>query len=234
MLSAKGEAYLQEILSYIRFTFDRKDIRTELESHLTDKSEYYVENGFDSETAEQLSIQDMGDAKEIGIELNKQHNPVIGWIWRITNVITAILMIIFYYVLFTLLSANLHNGLDRIAQKDIEYTIDLKEKVKIDDRVVCITRLIYESNGDMNIYYKTYNARLWGTGWNPSYIGEVTDNFGHKYVTGSGQSRSGIICRGVWTVDQFSEDANSLIITYDLYNRRYKIEIPLKAGDNNE
>ena len=67
--------FLEQVLSYVKFPFDRDEIRLELESHILEKIEYYIEQGYDRETAEQYSIKDMGDAREIGIALNKEHNP---------------------------------------------------------------------------------------------------------------------------------------------------------------
>ncbi len=236
MLSPKSDVFLKEILSYVKFIFDRGDIRTELESHISDKMEYYFELGYTMEEAEQLSIDNMGNAKEIGVELNKQHNPIIGWIWRITNVI-AVLSIIAFGLFFVLFISPFFKGdlVDKFPKSDIVYKINLKEQVKIDDRVIRFTNVIYDKNGDMNIYYKSYYTRLWGLGWSLGYIGEITDNLGNRYKAGSGQgSSSGLIYKGVWTIDHFSDDANALIISYDRYNRKFRVEIPLKEGENHE
>jgi hypothetical protein len=35
-------------------------------------------------------------------------------------------------------------------------------------------------------------------------------------------------------MNDFSSEADTLIIEYDMYNRYYKVEIPLKVGDSNE
>lgn len=235
MLSPKSDIFLKEILSYVKFALDREDIRTELESHISDKTEYYMEQGYDMEKAEQLSINDMGDAKEIGRKLNEQHNPIIGWLWRITNVITILVIIIFCFVFILFFGFFFQSNLiDKIPTSDIDYKIDLKEQVKIDDRVICFTNVIYEKNGDMNIFYETYFAKPWGTGWTLGYLGEITDDQGNKYISGSGQQNGGIITKGIWTINHFPKDADMLIISYDRYNRKFKVEIPLKEGENNE
>jgi hypothetical protein len=235
MLSPKSDIYIKEILSYVKFTFDRADIRAELECHISDKMEYYIEHGYDEEQAEQLSIKDMGNAKEIGVELNKQHNPIIGCLWRITNLLAVLTITIFTLIFMFFMSSFIKGDLvDKFPKSDIVYKIDLNEQVKIDDRVIKFTNVIYDKNGDMNIYYKSYYTRLWGTGWSLGYIGEITDNLGNKYTAGSGQQNGGIICKGVWKVDHFSDVADMLIISYDMYNRKYRVEIPLKEGENND
>lgn len=199
MLSPKSDIFLMEILSYVKFSFDKADIQTELESHISDKLEFYLQQGYGIEEAEQLSIDDMGDAKEIGTELNKQHNPIIGWLWRITNVIAALTTIIFGFIFILFIGSTFLQGnlVDEFPKSDIVYKIDLKEQVKIDDRVIRFTNVIYDKNGSMNIFYETYYTRLWGTGWSLDYIGEITDNMGNKYITASGQQSGGIISKGV-------------------------------------
>ena len=87
------EKFLAEVLNQIKFKYDRYDIRMELESHIQDKTEYYSELGYDMDKAEEMSVNDMGDAKAIGKELNKEHNPFIGWIWRLTNVFLVLFII---------------------------------------------------------------------------------------------------------------------------------------------
>lgn len=230
------EKFLKEVLSQVKFKYDRHDIGTELEAHIQDKIDYYTDIGYDMDKAEELSVNDMGDAKEIGKELNKQHNPFIGWIWRITNVLLVFSVIISIFVtglsvIASLITSNPANGIDK---SNIAYKIDIDEKVKVDDTVIHFTDIIYEKNGDLSIIYNYYDTRLWGTGWSHGTMGEISDNLGNRYVNGSGLSSGGIIERHRRTVDNFSKDADTLIITYDYYNRYYRLEIPLKAGVYNE
>lgn len=230
------EKFLTEVLNQVKFKYDRYDIRMELESHIQDKTEYYTELGYDIDKAEELSVNDMGDAKEIGKELNKQHNPFIGFIWRITNFLLVISVVISIFVtgFFFIASLYASNPAKGIDKSNITYQIDIDEKVKVDDTVFHFTDIIYEKNGDLSIIYKYYDTRLWGTGWSFGTIGEVSDNLGNTYFNGSGQSSGGIVTRSRRTIDSFSKDADTLIITYDYYNRYYKLEIPLKAGAHNE
>lgn len=236
----KKDKFLAEVIYHIKFPFDRDDIKYELECHILEKIDYYTEQGYDKEKAEELSVNDMGDAEVIGIELNKQHNPVIGWLWKITNVMVGVfgLVSIFIIVLPLLISLLITlfagNTINDIPKSNIVYKINVDEKVKIDDRVVHFTYVVYEKNGNMNILYDYYDTRLWGTGWSLGYIGEITDNLGNRYFAGSGGSRGGIRTRSIRTLSNFSEEADTLIINYDEFNRSYRVEIPLKAGDNSE
>lgn len=236
MPSLRKDEFLREVLSYIKFPFDREDIKAELENHIIDKIDDYAEQGYDRETAEQLSISDMGNAEEIGIELNKQHNPFLGWLWKITNVMVLLFAIWNIYVIGAPIVLNLFpsNPLNDIPRSDIVYKIDVDKKVRLDDTVIHFTTIVYEKNGDMNILYESYDTRLWGTGWNIGTIGSITDNLGNAYYTGSVSSSGGIVSKYMNTVKNFSREADMLIISYDNYNRIYKIEIPLQVGVNDE
>lgn len=233
----KGDKFIKEVLSYIKFPFDREDIKKELENHILDKMEYYInDRGIDEITAEELTLRDLGNPKEIGIALNKEHNFILGWIYKITNVLVTIFLIITVFTAGISLISTIFSGnpAKHIAEENILYNIKINEKVKIDDRVIKFKNIIYEKNGDLNIVYENYDTKLLGMGWSYDYIGTIKDNLGNEYFDGSGSSSGGIITKGVRTVSDFSSEADTLIIEYDMYNRYYKVEIPLKAGDSNE
>ncbi len=80
MLSDKADAYIDTVLSFVNYTFDRKKIRLELESHLSEKIAYYQRSGTPEDTAEELAIGEMGDAAETGKALNRLHKPFLGLI----------------------------------------------------------------------------------------------------------------------------------------------------------
>ncbi|WP_366923088.1 permease prefix domain 1-containing protein [Metallumcola ferriviriculae] len=235
MPSSKRDKFLEEVLCYVKFPFDREEIKSELECHLSDKMNYYNEQGYDEEKAEQLAISDMGDAKEIGTELNKQHNSFLGWVWAITTVMMVLFAAWNLYILGGPLVSNLFSSpVNGIPKSDVVYKIDVDKRVKLDDTVINFTDVIYEKNGDMNISYEYYDSKLWGTGWSFGGIGNVTDNLGNEYYEGSSYGRGGIKTKVRRTLENFSKKAGTLIISYDRYNRTYRVEIPLKTGDSNE
>lgn len=236
MPSLKKEKFLKEVLSYVKFSLDREDIKTELESHILEKVDYYIEQGYDKEKAEELSINDMGDAKEIGIELNKQHNPILGWIWYITNVMVGITIIFSVFVIGPLLVEPLFkaNLINNIEKSNIVYKMNIDEKVNVDVTVIHFTNIIYEKNGDLSFFYEYYDTRMWGYGCSIGLIGEITDNLGNIYPYGPSEMQGGIKTKCMQTIKNFSKEADTLIISYDNYNRKYKVEIPLQVGDKNE
>jgi hypothetical protein len=222
-------------MSYIKFPFDKKKIKTELEAHLEDKTDFYMQNGYDLETSEKMAIADMGDSKEIGKALNKQHNPAIGWIWKISNVITIIALVLslYYSVLPLVVSFFKSNDYPEsgIPHENIVYKLNIKKSVQLDDTVINFTNVIYEKNGNLSIVYNYHDKKMHGRGWSFGGIGEVSDNIGKVYFSGSGYSRRRTNVR---TFKDFNKDATSLIITYNYFNRYYRVEIPLKKDEIDE
>lgn len=231
----KTEEFLGDVVSYVRFKFDREEIKLELRDHILDAIDYYKDQGYELKEAEEKALEDMGDAKEIGIGLDRAHNFLLGWIWRISRIGVISLLIINIFIISSLILPSIFStsGVKDIAKEDIVYQIDLDERVEIDNRVIEVTNVIYEKNGDMNIFYKNYEKGLFG-GWSLGNLGLIKDDLGNEYFSGGGYSSGGIITRSRRTIKDFSKDAKMLIIDYDAYNRKYRIEIPLKTGEKYE
>ena len=75
------ERYLNDVVSHVRFAFDRRKIRQELREHMEDLYEDLLSQDIDEEQAAQLTVDYMGDSEELGKELNEAHNPVLGYVW---------------------------------------------------------------------------------------------------------------------------------------------------------
>ncbi|KTE89926.1 permease prefix domain 1-containing protein [Desulfitobacterium hafniense] len=196
MLFPELDDFLRTVLSYVKFSFDKKAIRSELESHLWDRIEDYLEQGYEEEAAVHLAVEGMGEPKEIGIEADEPSKD--------------------------------------IPPTDIVYDLKVDEKVYLDDTVIEFTRVILKKNGELSIIYKYYDTRFWGRGWSLGGIGRISDNLENEYWSGSGSSNGGIVTKGIRTFKDFDKTAEILIISYDHFNRSYRVEIPLKAGDVHE
>ena len=237
MPSPSKADFLREVLSRVKFRRDRAGIKTELECHISDKIDYYVEQGYDSEKAEQLTIGDMGDPTQIGIELNKQHNPLLGWMWQLTNALVTLLLLLDVIIIGPGLLSNVFNRdpMSIIPDSNILYKVDVDETVRLDDEVIHFTGVVYDRDKTLHIFYEHYDTRLWGTGWSFGSIGSISDNLGNTYFEGSlGSSGSGWKSKGDRTVEDFSSEATTLAITYDGYNRKYEVKIALPVGGIHE
>ena len=83
--------FLSIVRKQIRFVFDRDKIENELKQHLEDSIEDLIEEGFSWQDAEEIAVEQMGNPKEVGQLLNKEHNPILGYLWAISRVALCIL-----------------------------------------------------------------------------------------------------------------------------------------------
>lgn len=226
------EAYLREVLSQVKFSYDHEPIYQELTSHLEERVEEYLSQGYEKEEAEEMALENFGNPVEIGKALNKEHSPLLGWVHFLSSTVAAIAMGVLILALFGLTFAMLDSRSGDIPREDILRRIEVDEKVRIDDRIIHFDEVIVEKNGDLSIIYNTLLTKDFGSsGYSFGNIGTILDETGQDYFFSSGQgSFGGIFSRWRRTVHGFPEDAEKLIIEYDYYNRYYKVEIPLKAG----
>jgi hypothetical protein len=154
----------------------------------------------------------------------------------ITNVFIVILVIITGYVVIATTFMSLFGLVDvnDIPKEDIVYEVEVDEKVQIDDRVIHFTKLVYDKEGSINIYYRSYDKRLWGSGWNNNSIGSIYDESGNVYINGGGRASNGIISNCLTSKRNFPEDAKELVIIYDSCNRYFEVRIPLPEGGSYE
>lgn len=69
----KKDDYINSVLS--SFVGRNKEmIKDELESHLEDRIERFVEMGYTSSQAEQMAVEKMGNAEILGAEMTKIHS----------------------------------------------------------------------------------------------------------------------------------------------------------------
>ena len=71
--------YLDKVQEQIRWKRARPVVARELEQHLTDQRDAFLEEGNAPETAERLAVEEMGDPVSIGTELDRVHRPKPQW-----------------------------------------------------------------------------------------------------------------------------------------------------------
>ena len=62
------DEYLNKVVSHVKFKYDRKEIKWELEEHMEDMYDDFISDGMNEEDAKKAVIDCMGDADEIGKE----------------------------------------------------------------------------------------------------------------------------------------------------------------------
>ena len=71
--------FLNTVCEQIKYKPIRNSIAEELENHIEESKENYIQDGLKEKEAEEKAIIQMGDAKEIGKRLNKIHKPKLDW-----------------------------------------------------------------------------------------------------------------------------------------------------------
>lgn len=72
-------------LSYVRFKPDREAIDRELREHMEDHAADLERIGFTAEEAQTRVLAAMGDPAETGRALDREHSPVLGWLWVLSK-----------------------------------------------------------------------------------------------------------------------------------------------------
>ncbi len=71
--------YLKSICEQIEYKPIREEISNEIETHIIDLKQEYINDGIKEEDAEQKAINQMGNAEEIGKKLNQIHRPRVDF-----------------------------------------------------------------------------------------------------------------------------------------------------------
>lgn len=71
--------YMEILLSQIRNDKAKELVGQEIEAHIDDQAEVYMEYGIDADTAEKKAVRSMGDPVETGVSLDRIHKPKMSW-----------------------------------------------------------------------------------------------------------------------------------------------------------
>ena len=95
------KGFLNNVCQEIKYKPIRKGIADELENHIQEIKEEYIETGMNEDEAEEKAVKQMGEAKTIGKELNKVHKPKLDWKLLLITVI-----LICFGILVDMIRAN--------------------------------------------------------------------------------------------------------------------------------
>ena len=229
------ESYIQEVLSFVRFKYDHKSIRMELQEHMEDLYEELKEEGMDEPLAKLMTVEYMGDASEIGQELNKEHHVVLGIVWYIARILVVITFLVtaFTYVLLghsvVMSAVHDYSGYEEYMDSPVVFSVE-GEYESYDDTLILDGLKLHE-NGTLDIRYQVKRnpfARsilvhnyveaivLDETGEN-LHIGPSGHNFRANMVTG---------CKGQ-CVRFVPEEAQTLILNW----AEIELHIDLDSGE---
>lgn len=155
----RWNAYIGEILSFVKFRYDHKAIRRELTEHMEDLYEDLQAEGMDAPIAEQMTMEYMGQADEIGEELNRVHSPILGWVWWISRAFFMVVLLLsitpLIHDLYCVGTAA-HARLSDYPEKEygnLLWSVDAEERAQIDDLTVTIDKIRFYDDGEMQICF---------------------------------------------------------------------------------
>ncbi|MGE6365726.1 FtsW/RodA/SpoVE family cell cycle protein [Bacillus paramycoides] len=88
-MNKKGEHFLKEVTTHIKSKEAKSFVATELDFHLKQAKNTWIERGLSEEVAEDKAVEQMGSPIKLGQELNKLHKPKVDW-FLIILLVTAI------------------------------------------------------------------------------------------------------------------------------------------------
>ncbi|PEJ99655.1 FtsW/RodA/SpoVE family cell cycle protein [Bacillus toyonensis] len=78
-MNKKGEHFLKEVTNHIKSKEAKDLVATELNFHLKQTKNMWMDKGLSEEVAEDKAVEQMGSPIKLGQELNKLHKPKVDW-----------------------------------------------------------------------------------------------------------------------------------------------------------
>ncbi|MES5925464.1 FtsW/RodA/SpoVE family cell cycle protein [Bacillus cereus group sp. MG9] len=78
-MNKKGDRFLSEVTNHIKSKEAKSFVATELDFHLKQAKNTWIEKGLSEEVAENKAVEQMGSPIKLGRELNKLHKPKVDW-----------------------------------------------------------------------------------------------------------------------------------------------------------
>lgn len=95
----KIKQYSMTVCEQIRWKKARSLVAQEIEDHICDQRDIYIEKGFTEDNATDKAVAQMGDAVSIGLELDKTHKPRPQWCMAaLTGILLLIGMLSQYFI----------------------------------------------------------------------------------------------------------------------------------------
>jgi len=180
MPSAEVREFIEKVVKRVHFVPDRYDIQLELAAHIEDSALLIQEqDNLSPEDSEKAALERMGNADEIGIALNRQHNPVLGYMWYFSRIIMVLLCIIVILQSIPMLLVSgwtilFDHPIRDIPKETYVRHVKPNELIKLDSRRIRITDVIQTEDGSLHILYSSYNLSFSGLhGWSSSGIGII-------------------------------------------------------------
>ncbi len=101
MKSTNINIFINSVCDNIKYSYIKDDLRKELYEHIIEEKNSYIEDGIESEEAEQKAIKNMGKPEDISRDFNKIYKRKIDW-----KTLIIFLFLILVNILLILTVAN--------------------------------------------------------------------------------------------------------------------------------
>ncbi len=210
------ERYLNEVVSYVRFPFDRGKIRQEMADHIEDLYEDLCSQEMEEAQAAQLALEWMGDSEEVGKALDREHHPVLGWTWLVLGIVCVLLVLKTVFGIVDTgwgILRGYREELEPASESAVVYTIYPEIEKQLYHDKLMIDKIVYYEDGTLAVDYATWHNPLErGTYWTLSiHIDALAD--GEKYnLGGGGYKNGGYYGKGQICLQAVPADADTLLI----------------------
>ena len=234
-----AQEFIAAVTRQVKFFPDRARIGRELMDHLDDSAADLQEfEGLSASEAYAQAVENMGDPKEIGRELNRAHNTVGNWTWFVSKVLCIVVCIFLGAPLVigtvTSLGMSIYNMVD-YSKANVEFEapvdtwVDVGETIKLGPKRVTIDWVARLENDEVCVKYHSY--RVGRAAWSISSPEVWVD--GDLHYTGSGASYGGIIRVG-WVIRKGVDGgAHTLVIGWPEWKNaaRSTVQVELPARE---
>lgn len=250
------EQWCDTAVSYIRFPPDRPAVRQELLEHMQDKYDDYMGQGMLPADAERRVIREMGSDRETGLLLRQIHKPYLGWVWRATQwlLILALILACLNFVWWKRDLYFIDESASIFRQDLLESSADDSGKRVLnpgcadssDGYTFTVTKVACWDDRDA-FYFRmeVTNPRPWAGYTEAPRWFHAVDSLGNYYyayyeadrstegaVAGNG-GRTGLFSYtwDMWIDNYVSQDADWLELRYDKEGRDIALRIDLTGGE---
>lgn len=94
MANYNRNGWLDTAMDQVRSKPEHKAIRAELQGHIEDKEQYFLDSGMEPREAAKAAVEAMGDPIEVGKELDQAHPFFWGRLYTLAKVVIVLLCIV--------------------------------------------------------------------------------------------------------------------------------------------
>ena len=190
----KKQEFLSIVRKQIRYIFVRDAIEEELKQHLNDSMEALIEEGLPWQEAEEEAVRQMGDPVEVGMLLNKEHKPLLGYLLVVSRIVLCILIFRVVFV-FGVGAFGLIKSMTPVVLENSVETYKVNLELDLPTHQVKIDNICLNENEQYCLTFRAWPKFQYSrAGWSGQYF-TLEDKNG-EMPSGSGQTKNAFVSYG--------------------------------------